>query len=234
MDTKVTRNFTYGLFVITAKDGDKLNGCIINTGIQAASDPLTVAVSLNKADYTCDMIMKTGEFNLTFLSEDAKFETFKHFGFQSGKDVNKFSKEAAVDASDGNDVTVSSGKESGDTLAKFEYKLAANDIPYITTGANAYLSAHVTKSVDLGSHMMFIAEITDAEVFSKTPSVSYSYYFANIKPKPEAKATEADAAGEKKVGWICTICGYIYPHEELPADYICPICKHPASDFKKL
>lgn len=213
MDTKVTRNFTYGLFVITAKDGDKLNGCIINTGIQAASDPLTVAVSLNKADYTCDMIMKTGEFNLTFLSEDAKFETFEHFGYQSGKDVDKFAK---------------------DSLAKFEYKLAANGIPYVTTGANAYLSAHVTKSVDLGSHMMFIAEITDAEVFSKTPSVSYSYYFANIKPKPEAKATEADAAGEKKVGWICTICGYIYPYEELPADYICPICKHPASDFKKL
>ena len=213
MDTKVTRNFTYGLFVITAKDGDKLNGCIINTGIQAASDPLTVAVSLNKADYTCDMIMKTGEFNLTFLSEDAKFETFEHFGYQSGKDVDKFAK---------------------DSLAKFEYKLAANGIPYVISGANAYLSAHVTKSVDLGSHMMFIAEITDAEVFSKTPSVSYSYYFANIKPKPEAKATEADAAGEKKVGWICTICGYIYPHEELPADYICPICKHPASDFKKL
>ena len=213
MDTKVTRNFTYGLFVITAKDGDKLNGCIINTGIQAASDPLTVAVSLNKADYTCDMIMKTGEFNLTFLSEDAKFETFEHFGYQSGKDVDKFAK---------------------DSLAKFQYKLAANGTPYVTTGANAYLSAHVTKSVDLGSHMMFIAEITDAEVFSKTPSVSYSYYFANIKPKPEAKATEADAAGEKKVGWICTICGYIYPHEELPADYICPICKHPASDFKKL
>ena len=213
MDTKVTRNFTYGLFVITAKDGDKLNGCIINTGIQAASDPLTVAVSLNKADYTCDMIMKTGEFNLTFLSEDAKFETFEHFGYQSGKDVDKFAK---------------------DSLAKFEYKLAANGIPYVTTGANAYLSAHVTKSVDLGSHMMFIAEITDAEVFSKTPSVSYSYYFANIKPKPEAKATSSDETDEKKVGWICTICGYIYPHEELPADYICPICKHPASDFKKL
>ena len=195
------------------RTSDKLNGCIINTGIQAASDPLTVAVSLNKADYTCGMIMKTGEFNLTFLSEDAKFETFEHFGYQSGKDVDKFAK---------------------DSLAKFEYKLAANDIPYITTGANAYLSAHVTKSVDLGSHMLFIAEITDAEVFSKTPSVSYSYYFANIKPKPAAKAADGDAAGEKKVGWICTICGYIYPHEELPADYICPICKHPASDFKKL
>ena len=107
MDTKVTRNFTYGLFVITAKDGDKLNGCIINTGIQAASDPLTVAVSLNKADYTCDMIMKTGEFNLTFLSEDAKFETFEHFGYQSGKDVDKFAK---------------------DSLAKFEYLCACHEV----------------------------------------------------------------------------------------------------------
>ena len=202
MDTKVTRNFTYGLFVITAKDGEKLNGCIINTGIQAASDPLTVAVSLNKTDYTHDMIVKTGEFNLSFLDETAPFDTFKHFGYQSGRDVDKFE--------------------------KFEYSLAANGIPYITKGANAYLSAKVTKTIDLGSHTMLIAEITDAEVFSKVPSMSYSYYFANVKPKPQAKETE------KKVGWICTICGYIYPHEELPADYICPICKHPASDFRKL
>lgn len=203
MNKKVTRNFTYGLFVVTARDGDKLNGCIINTAIQAASEPLTVAISVNKANYTHDMIQKTGEFNLSFLSEDSKFSTFEHFGFQSGREVDKFE--------------------------KFSYKLSENGLPYITEGANAFLSAKVTKTVDLGSHTMFIGEITDGEVLNDTASVSYSYYFANIKPKPEKKEES-----EKQVGWICTICGYIYPHEELPEDFICPICKHPASDFKKL
>lgn len=200
MDDKVLRNFTYGLFVITTKVGDKMNGCIINTGIQAGSDPLTVAVSLNKTDYTHDMIMESKEFNLTFLSEDSTFDTFKHFGYQSGHDVDKFE--------------------------KFEYSLADNGIPYITAGANAYISAKVTKTVDLGSHTLFIAEITDGKILSSTPSASYSYYFAHIKPAPEKT--------EKKTGWICTICGYIYPEEVLPPDFICPICKHPASDFKKL
>lgn len=200
MDDKVLRNFTYGLFVITTKVGDKMNGCIINTGIQAGSDPLTVAVSLNKTDYTHDMIMESKEFNLTFLSEDSTFDTFKHFGYQSGRDVDKFE--------------------------KFEYSLSDNGIPYITAGANAYVSAKVTKTVDLGSHTLFIAEITDGKILSSTPSASYSYYFAHIKPAPEKT--------EKKTGWICTICGYIYPEEVLPPDFICPICKHPASDFKKL
>ena len=204
MDDKVLRNFTYGLFLITARDGSKMNGCIVNTGIQSSSEPLTVAVSVNKADYTHDMIVKTGEFNLTFLSEESDFATFKHFGYQSGRDVDKFE--------------------------KFEYKLAANGIPYITKGANSYLSAKVVKSVDLGSHTLFVAEITAGEILGTAPSVSYSYYFEHIKPKPEEKKAE----GEKKVGWICVICGYISPPEELPADFICPICKHPASDFKKL
>ena len=204
MDDKVLRNFTYGLFLITARDGSKMNGCIVNTGIQASSEPLTVAVSVNKADYTHDMIVKTGEFNLTFLSEESDFATFKHFGYQSGRDVDKFE--------------------------KFEYKLAANGIPYITKGSNSYLSAKVVKSVDLGSHTLFVAEITAGEILGTAPSVSYSYYFEHIKPKPEEKKED----GEKKVGWICVICCYIYPHEELPADFICPICKHRASDFKKL
>ena len=166
MDDKVLRNFTYGLFLITARDGSKMNGCIVNTGIQASSEPLTVAVSVNKADYT----QKTGEFNLTFLSEESDFATFKHFGYQSGRDVDKFE--------------------------KFEYKLAANGIPYITKGANSYLSAKVVKSVDLGSHTLFVAEITDGEILGSAPSVSYSYYFEHIKPKPEEKKAD----GEKKVG----------------------------------
>ena len=198
-DKAVTRNFTYGLFVLTARDGEKDNGCIINTAIQAASDPLRVSIAVNKANYTHDMIIKTGAFNLSFLSEDSKFDIYQRFGFQSGRDTDK--------------------------LKGANYQRAANGIVYLTEQVNAYLSGKVVQTVDLGSHTLFIADITGGEVLSKTPSVSYAYYFAHIKPKPEKP---------KKTGWICTICGYVYEGDELPPDYICPICKHPASDFKKL
>jgi flavin reductase (DIM6/NTAB) family NADH-FMN oxidoreductase RutF/rubredoxin len=200
-DPKVTRNFSYGLFVLTARDGDKDNGCIINTAIQAASEPLRVSIAVNKANYTHDMIMKTGEFNISFLSEASRFATYRHFGFQSGRDVDK--------------------------MASISFRRAANGIAYLTEETNAYLSGKVVQSIDLGSHTMFIAEVTGGEVLSKDPSVTYAYYFSHIKPKPEPKQAE-------KKGWVCLICGYIYEGEELPADFICPICKHPASDFKKL
>ena len=201
-DKKVTRNFSYGLFVLTARDGEKDNGCIINTAIQAASEPLRVSIAVNKANYTHDMILKTGAFNLSFLSEESKFATYQRFGFQSGRNAEK--------------------------LEGIPFRRSANGIAYLTEEVNAYLSGKVIQTIDLGSHTMFIADVTGGEVLSKTPSVTYAYYFANIKPRAEAKKEE------KKTGWVCTICGYIYEGEELPADYICPICKHPASDFQKL
>ena len=201
-DSKVTRSFSYGLFVLTARDGDKDNGCIINTAIQAASEPLRVSICVNKANYTHDMIVKTGAFNLSFLTEESKFATYQNFGFQSGRDVDK--------------------------LESITFKRAANGIAYLTEECNAYLSGKVVQSVDLGSHTMFIAEVTGGEVLSKVPSVTYAYYFANIKPKPQVKPE-----AEKK-GWVCVICGYIYEGEELPPDFVCPICKHGATDFQKL
>ena len=200
-DKKVTRNFSYGLFVLTARDGEKDNGCIINTAIQAASDPLRVSIAVNKANYTHDMIVKTGAFNLSFLSEESKFATYQNFGFRSGRDADK--------------------------LEGISFRRSANGIAYLTEEVNAYLSGKVAQTVDLGSHTLFIADVTGGEILSKMPSVTYAYYFANIKPKPEAKK-------ETKKGWICTICGYIYEGDTLPDDYICPICKHPASDFQKL
>jgi flavin reductase (DIM6/NTAB) family NADH-FMN oxidoreductase RutF len=203
-DSKVLRNFSYGLFVLTARDGDKDNGCIINTAIQAASEPLRISIAVNKANYTHDMVVKTGRFNLTFLSEKAEFSTFRRYGFQSGRDTEKM---------------------TGITFGRAE-----NGVAYITEGANAYLSCSVVQTIDLGSHTLFIAEVTGGEVLSKDPSVTYAYYFAHIKPQKEAPNT----AESPKKGWICTICGYIYEGEDLPADFVCPICKHPASDFEPL
>lgn len=205
MDKKAMYKLSYGLFVLTAKEGEKDNGCIINTAIQAASTPNQISICVNKENYTHDMVMRTGAFTVSVISENATFDLFKHFGFQTGREVDKF-----ADFSN---------------CARGE-----NGIYYVTEGTNAYISVKVDQTVDLGSHTMFIGEITDMEVLSETPSATYSYYMDHIKPKPQAVKTTEDG----QTVWRCTICGYEYVGEELPEDFICPLCKHPASDFEKV
>ncbi|MCR4610366.1 MAG: flavin reductase [Lachnospiraceae bacterium] len=205
MDNKAMYKLSYGLFVLTTKVGDKDNGCIINTAIQAASEPNQISICVNKANYTHDMILESKVFNVSIISEEANFDLFKHFGFQTGREVNKF---------DGYDKCV-----RGD-----------NGVYYVTEGINAFISVKVTKTEDIGSHTMFIGEITDMEVLSEAASATYVYYMNNIKPKPEA----VGKTEEGKTVWRCKICGYEYVGEELPEDYICPLCKHPASDFEKV
>lgn len=205
MDKKAMYKLSYGLFVLTARDGEKDNGCIINTAIQAASEPNQLSICVNKANYTHDMIERTGKFTVSVLSEQADFELFKRFGFQSGRDVDKF--------------TNFTGCARG-----------ADGLYYITEGTNAYISVTVDKTVDLGSHAMFIGEITDMAVLSDTPSTTYEYYQNHIKPKPQA----VGKTDEGQTVWRCRICGYEYVGEEIPDDFICPICKHPASDFEKI
>ncbi len=205
MNKRVMYRLSYGLFVLTAKEGDKDNGCIINTAIQAASTPNQISICVNKANYTHDMIMRTGKFTVSVISHAATFDLFKHFGFQSGRDVNKFE------------------GFSG-------YKRGDNGICIVTEATNAFISVEVEKTEDIGSHTMFIGTITDMDVLSDTPSATYEYYMNNIKPKPEAVGKIEGG----QVIWRCTICGYEYVGEELPDDFICPICKHPASDFEKV
>lgn len=205
MDKKAMYKLSYGLFVLTAKEEGKDNGCIINTAIQAASDPNQVSICVNKLNHTHDMIQRTGEFTVSILSQNAIFDLFKRFGFQTGREVDKFTDFTAC-------------------------ARGANGIYYINEGTNAYISVKVTKTEDLGSHTMFIGTVTDMEVLSGVPSVTYEYYLNNIKPKPQAVSTTE----EVQTVWRCTICGYEYVGEELPADFVCPLCKHPASDFEKI
>ena len=199
MDNTAFFKLSYGLFVVTAHEGDKDNGCITNTVVQQTITPNRISVTINKTNYTHDMIKRTGVFNVSVLSEKAKFETFKHWGFQSGKDVDK---------------TV------GITYFRLE-----NGVIYIVDGVNAVMCAKVEQEVDLGTHTMFIAEVTDAFSTEEDSSATYAFYHKNIKPAPQQA---------KKKGWICTVCGYIYEGEVLPEDFICPTCKHPASDFKRI
>lgn len=205
MDKKAMYKLSYGLFVLTAKNGEKDNGCIINTAIQAASVPNQLSICVSKANYTHDMIERTKEFTVSIISQKASFDLFKRFGFQSGRDIDKFE------------------GFSG-------FKRGANGICYITEGTNAYISVKVEKTEDLGSHTMFIGQVTDMEVLDEVSSVTYEFYLNHIKPKPETVEKTKDG----KTIWRCTICGYEYEGEELPEDFICPLCKHPASDFEKV
>ena len=206
VDANAMFKFSYGLFVLTAKDGSKDNGCIINTAAQLTSSPQRISVAVNKANYTHDMILKTGVFNVSILSEDASMDVFQRFGFQSGRNADKFA-----------------GCEG--------LQRSANGLYYLTGCTNAVLSGKVIQTIDCGTHTLFIADVTEARVLSAEPSVTYAYYFAHIKPKPLPAAMTSD---QPQKGWICKICGFIYEGEELPADYICPICKHGAADFEKL
>ncbi len=202
MNKKAMYNLSYGLFVVTAKTY-KDNGCITNTAIQVTSEPNRISLAVNKENLTHDMIVESGVFNVSVISTAAKFGLFEQFGFHSGRDFDKFA-----------DWT--------------DYARAENGVTYITKGTNAVISAKVINMVDLGTHTLFIADVTDCEVLASTPSATYDYYHANIKPKPNA----VNAAG--KVVWRCTICGFEIEMDELPDDFICPLCKHPKADFEKI
>lgn len=202
VDANALFKLSYGLYVLTAKDGDQQNGCIINTVTQLTDIPKRFTIAVNKQNLTHDMILKTGQFNVSVLTESVPFKVFQHFGFQSGRDVDKFA-----------------GYEDA--------ALSANGIAYITKNTNAFISGQVIDAQDYGTHTLFIADITQAQILTEDPSVTYSYYFAHVKPKPQP-------VDEAKKGFVCKICGYVYEGDELPADYICPLCKHGAEDFEPL
>lgn len=202
IDNNAFFKLSYGLFILTARDGDKDNGCIINTVAQLTDTPKRINIAVNKQNLTHDMILKTGVFNVSVLSEEVPFKVFQHFGFQSGREADKFEKSDAV-------------------------KRSNNGVYYIPKYTNAFLSGNVIEAKDYGTHTLFVAEVTQAVVLSDVPSVTYTYYFEHVKPKPAP-------VDEDKKGFVCKICGYVYEGDELPADFICPLCKHGAEDFEPL
>ena len=249
MNNKALYNITYGLYLLSAKENDRDNACVINTAVQVANNPTRFSIAAIKGNLTHDMILATGEFNLSAISTDAPFSLFQHFGMQSGRNTDKFS-----DFSD---------------VARSE-----NGLYYLTKYANAWFSLKVVESHDLGSHTLFIGELLDAEVLSSVPSCSYGYYQSTIKknaPKPAAKkgwkckicgyvyegetlpenylcplckhgpedfeyfneeSAPAPAAAPASTGtkkFVCTVCGYV--HEGDSAPEFCPVCKVPAEKF---
>ena len=157
IDPTALFKLSYGLFVLTAKD-ERHNGCIINTAFQVANEPTRIVISCQKNNLTREIIEKTGAFNISVLTEEVPFEVIRHFGMQTGREVDKF-KDCAEDVR------------------------AANGIKYIPKYTNAFFSAKVVSSTDLGSHTLFVGEVTESQVLGNAPSCTYAYYHAAIKPK---------------------------------------------------
>ena len=199
MNQNAMFQLSYGLYVAATKFDKKMNGCIINTAVQVTSNPLQIAVTVNKSNLTCELIQKSGMLSLSVLSETAPFSLFQHFGFQSGRDTDKF-----VD---------------------FPFAMTSQELPYLTEHTSAFIDCKVTNMTDLGTHMLFITTVVDCDILSKEKPMTYSYYHEFVKPKPTDTKTK---------GWRCKICGYVYEGEELPADFVCPLCKHGAEDFEKI
>lgn len=220
VDRKALHSITYGLFVLSSRSNGKDNACITNTLCQVAESPLLVSIAVNKSNYTNELIQESGIFNVSMISTSAKMDLFKRFGFVSGRDVDKF---------EGYEKT----------------KRSLNGVLYITESTCSFLSASVVQTVDVGSHWLYIAQVTEAKKLSDEASCSYSYYLSNIKVRSvgasvgasgntaNADLTGSEFKAEKKATWVCKICGYVYEGDPLPADFICPICKHGAADFER-
>ena len=195
-DLSALFNIGYGLYVVTCHDGKKDNGLIVNTVTQVTNTPNRIAVTIHKQNYSHHVIKQTGKMNVNCLSVDTPFSVFETFGFQSGRNTNKF--------------------------ADIEPLRSDNGLAFLPRYINSFLSLKVEDYVDFDTHGMFICTITEARVISSAETMTYTYYQEHVKPKPQT---------EGKKGFVCTVCGYVYEGDTLPEDFICPLCKHGASDF---
>ncbi len=189
----------YGLYVVTSNDGSKDNGLIVNTVSQVTDNPNRVAVCINKQNYSHHVIKQTGIMNINCLSIDAPFSVFQNFGFQSGRNADKFAGEEVVRSDNG--------------------------LVFLTKYINAFMSLKVEQYLDLDTHGMFICSVEEARVMSDRDTMTYTYYQSNVKPKPQT---------DGKKGFVCKVCGYVYEGDELPDDFVCPLCKHGPADFEPI
>ncbi len=203
MDKKAFYNLSYGVFILGTKSGGKINACVINTCFQAAVNPVRIAISSIKQNLTCQMIQESGVFSLSILDNICTFDTISHFGYKSGHNADKF--------------------------AGYNYSVDSNGCPYVTNQVCSVFECKVVSSVDLGSHVLFIAEVTDAKILSSNDPLTYADYQEKVKPK---KSETASNTKKKIIAWRCKICGYVYENPELPEDFECPLCAHPAEDFE--
>jgi len=226
MDAKALHQISYGLYVISSFRGDKLNGQIANTLFQVASEPPSVAVSINKQNLTHSFIHDSRVFAASILSHDTPLRFIGDFGFRSGRDVVKF--------------------------AQVNYKIGKTGAPIVLDHALAYVEAELINETDAGSHTIFLGRLIDAQILSSGEPMTYTYYHEvkrGSTPKTAPVYIEEEKKVKKLASYRCTVCGYIYdpeegdpdggiapgtPFEEIPDDWVCPVCGAAKSDFEKL
>jgi len=226
LDSKALYKISYGLYIITSKKGDQINGQIANTVFQISSDPATVAISINKQNLTNEFIRDSKVFGVSILAQDAPLSLVGQFGFKSGRDVDKFQ--------------------------GISYKTGANGVPIITEHVLVGLEAEVINEVDAGTHHIFIGRLTETEVFSDGDPMTYAYYQqakrGSVPPTAPTFVPKPAEGTEKMDSYVCDLCGYVYdaaqgdpdngvapgtPFEQLPDDWTCPICGAGKDQFSK-
>jgi len=211
MNTNVFRNLSYGVYVVSTLDKERPTGCTANSIMQITSSPATIAVSLNHDNYTNSCIQKNKKFAINILAETSDSSIIGTFGFQSGKEANKFD-------------SVSYSME--------------NDLPILEDSCG-YITCEVIDTMETSTHTVFLGKVLDGDVLKKDPAMTYAYYHTVIKGKSPKNAPtylpeEEEGSSEK---WVCGVCGYVYdgnvPFEELGDDYKCPVCGQPKKVFAK-
>lgn len=209
MNQKAFYKLTYGVYIISAGAEGKEGGCVVNTLSQVTSSPARLSVALNKNNHTLQLIQASGSFTGTVLSDQADMDLIRRFGFQSSRDTDKFQG------------------------IPMERDCLGN--PYPTEGISARFSCRVISTLDLGSHVLVIGEVEDAEVLDESaPVLTYADYHLKKKGSTPPNAPSYQEAPKTAVGWRCSVCGYILESDTLPEDFVCPVCGKDASYFVKL
>ena len=226
MNLKALHNISYGLYVVSSKKGDRLNGQIANTVIQVTSEPPNVAVCINKQNLTHEFITESKAFTASMLSQDTPLSFIGHFGFKSGRELDKFK-----------DVN---------------YRLGESKAPIVLDHTLAYVEAKVISQVDVGTHTIFIGGLVGADVLKEGEPMTYAYYH-QVKRGTTPKTApsyieERKEVASKMAKYRCTVCGYVYdpevgdpdgdiksgtPFEEIPDTWVCPVCGASKDQFEK-
>jgi flavin reductase (DIM6/NTAB) family NADH-FMN oxidoreductase RutF/rubredoxin len=227
MNPKALHKISYGLYVVSSLNGDRINGQIANTVFQVTSEPPTVAVSINKSNLTHEFIKESGVFVASILAQNTPLSFIGRFGFKSGRDIDKFE--------------------------GISYERGETKSPIVTDNTLAFLEARVKQGVDAGSHTVFISDLVGAELLKEGEPMTYAYYhLVKRGSTPKAAPTyheEKKEVAAKMAKYRCTVCGYIYDpelgdpdggiapgtsFEDIPDDWECPVCGAAKSEFEKV
>lgn len=209
MNNLAFRALSYGVYILSTWDDGRPTGCTVNSVMQITSSPATIAVSVNKNNYTHKCIEDSKRFAVSILHEQSDPSIIGTFGFSSGKDTNKFE--------------------------KVDYDVKGM-MPVVKNAA-AYIVCEVEKTLETNTHTVFLGKVTDADVLENKPPMTYAYYHNVVKGKTAKNAPTYIEEKPETGKWVCSVCGYVYdgetPFEELPDDFRCPVCRQPKSAFVK-